>query len=84
MCRVLALKVKHKQIKDIFQMELDNKKTIKFEFDKTSDTVNGIVDELISTLEYTFNDIDQVKKDMQILVKSNRIGGIYYDSDDFD
>lgn len=79
MCRVLALKVKHEKIKDVFQMKLDNNKTIKFEFDKTSDTVNGIVDELISTLQYTFNDIEQVKKDMQILVKSNRIGSIYYD-----
>lgn len=81
MCKVLALEVKHKKVKDSFKISLDSKRKIQFDYDKTSDTVTGILNELIFAIEDEFDeyDIEKLKRDMNILLKSKRIGGIYYD-----
>ena len=78
MCKILSLKVNHNNCKDSFKISLDNRKKIEFEFDKTYDTVNGIVNELVITINENLN-IEQLKKDMNILLKSKRIYSIYYE-----
>jgi hypothetical protein len=78
MCKILSLKVNHNNCKDSFKISLDNRKKIEFEFDKTYDTVNGIVNELVITIDENLN-IEQLKKDMNILLKSKRIYSIYYE-----
>lgn len=78
MCKIISLKVDHINYKDYFKISLDNKKKIEFEFDKTYDTVNGIVNELVITIDENLN-IEQLKKDMNILLKSKRIYSIYYE-----
>ena len=80
MCKVLALEVKHKISKDTFNIYINSKKHIKFDYDKTTDTVDGILNELIYAIDDEFDEvtINQLKKDMYILLKSKRINGIYY------
>lgn len=82
MCKVLALEVKHKKLKDTFKISTDGKKSIQFDFDKTSDTVSGILNELVFAIdddEFDELNIKQLQEDMNILLSSKRIGGIYYD-----
>lgn len=79
MCKIISLKVNHNNnFKDSFKLSLDNRKKIEFDFDKTHDTVNGILNELVTTIDENFN-IEQLKKDMNILLKSKRIDCIYYE-----
>lgn len=78
MCKIISLKVNHNNFKDSFKISLDNRKQIEFDFDKTYDTVNGILNELVTNIDVNLN-IEQLKKDMNILLNSKRIGCIYYE-----
>ena len=81
MCKVLALEVKHQQLKDIFKISINSKKFVQFEYDKKSDTVEGILNELVYAMNDEFDEanIKQLKAGMYLLLKSKRINGIYYD-----
>lgn len=81
MCKVLALEVNHKKVKDTFKILTDGKRSIQFDYDKTLDTVTGILNELVFAIDDEFDElnIEQLKEDMNILLTSKRIGGIYYD-----
>jgi len=82
MCKVLSLEVKHKKLKDTFTISTDSKRSIKFDYDKTTDTVGGILNELVFAIEDEFDELNikQLQEDMNILLSSKRIGGIYYDA----
>ena len=81
MCKVLALEVNHAKLKDTFIISLDSKKNIKFDFDKSHDTVVGILNELVCVIDDELDEfnIEKIKADMNVLLTSKRIGGIYYD-----
>ena len=79
MYKMLALK--YKSLKSIFRISLNSKKSIQFEYDETSDTVDGILKELVSVIDDEFDELNikQLKSDMHLLLKSKRINAIYYD-----
>lgn len=78
MCKIQSLRVNHSHLKDSFKISLDNRKKIEFDFDKSYDTVDEILNELVETIDENLN-IDQLKNDMNILLKSKRIVTIYYE-----
>lgn len=82
MYKMLAMETKCKNLKDTFRIYINSKKIIQFEYDKHSDTVDGILNELVSVIDDEFDElnINQLKEDMNLLLKSNRINAVYYDN----
>jgi hypothetical protein len=72
-------KLFHNTIYDKIELIVNKKTSIIFDFIQNSDTVDNIIDEMIKEMAYNFDNIENIKKDLMTLIKSNRISLILYD-----
>lgn len=79
MCKIKSISILHKAYADEFQLYLDNKKIILFEYNKNSDMIDDVLNELSIAIEDKLCNIEEVKKDMQTLINSKRVNAFCYE-----